>query len=516
MMTMPSTYKCHNCESLNLSFIVGDGHGKLRYVCKDCGKSGPPSAEKIHTPSWWMSWSPATKRVISIVSFSFFVGISMFVGELSSLWVVIIPIFLLLVQHYFEFKFDLRKLNVVTFVIMMGSVFAGYQVASKVYDYAQVLWKYESGAMLIEQMHAPDATSLESSEQFSTETLEPIFLVTSIPTSYPPTTNILTPQNTPTSTPEPIDTPAPSDTPIPTETVTPETTDTPVPTETITPNPTDTSVPTVTVTPEPTDTHVPTETVTPEPTDTPVPTETYVSPCTPTPTETPLPTETSTPEPTDTPVPTDTVTPVPSDTPVPTDTVTPEPTETPVPTETVTPVPSETPSPTETVTPEPTDTPKPTETVTPVPSDTPVPTDTVTPEPTNTPVPTDTVTPNPTDTPVPTETPPNNGEACSPGYWKNHLSAWIGYIKFDDFDATFGVDFFNPDISLKQSLYLQGGAEMSLARQGTAALLNAAHPKVNYPLTATQVIALVQAGDVNTLEGYNNKLVCPLHNGDDD
>jgi len=211
-------------------------------------------------------------------------------------------------------------------------------------------------------------------------------------------------------------------------------------------------------------------------------------------------TEASTPASSKTQKPTKTITPVPMDT------VTPEPTETPIPTETSTPVPTETPAPTETSTP--------------VPTETLVPTETSTPTPTETPAPTETVTPEPTETPIPTETPPNdaNNEACSPGYWKNHLSAWgaTGFSKYDDFDITFGVNIFIPDITLKQSLYLQGGAEMSLARQGTAALLNAAHPDVDYPLTVAQVIALVQAGDVNTLEEYNNELVCPLHNGDDD
>lgn len=72
------------------------------------------------------------------------------------------------------------------------------------------------------------------------------------------------------------------------------------------------------------------------------------------------------------------------------------------------------------------------------------------------------------------------------------------------------MDLFNPDITLKQTLYMSGGEEMSLARQGTAALLSVAHPDIHYPLTAAQVIALVQSGDVNTLAGYN-ELACPLH-----
>lgn len=128
--------------------------------------------------------------------------------------------------------------------------------------------------------------------------------------------------------------------------------------------------------------------------------------------------------------------------------------------------------------------------------------------------PTSTSTYTPLPTLIPTNTPPDddNGEGCTPGYWKNHLSAWIptGYNIFDNFDVIFGVDFFNPDITLKQTLYMQGGEEMSLARQGTAALLNAAHPDVDYPLTVAQVITLVQAGNVDTLVGYN-ELICPLH-----
>jgi hypothetical protein len=141
--------------------------------------------------------------------------------------------------------------------------------------------------------------------------------------------------------------------------------------------------------------------------------------------------------------------------------------------------------------------------------------------PTNTPSHTDTPTPTLTwhkptktssQTPTATTSSRSGFEGCTPGYWKNHLSAWepTGYGKFDDFDTTFGVDFFNPDISLTQSLYLQGGQEMSLARQGTAALLNASHPNVDYPLSAAQVIALVQAGDVSILE-ESNEAACPLY-----
>jgi len=100
---------------------------------------------------------------------------------------------------------------------------------------------------------------------------------------------------------------------------------------------------------------------------------------------------------------------------------------------------------------------------------------------------------------------------CSPGYWKNHLESWAqtGYSPTDDFDTVFEVNIFNPDITLEQAVNLQGGGDERLARHGTAALLNAAYPNLRYPLTVTQVIALVKAEDTDTLAEFN-ELICPL------
>jgi len=105
-------------------------------------------------------------------------------------------------------------------------------------------------------------------------------------------------------------------------------------------------------------------------------------------------------------------------------------------------------------------------------------------------------------------------EGCTPGYWKNHLDAWEAtrYSPGDDFDTTFEVDLFDPDITLDGAVRARGGGVNRLARHGTAALLSAAHPGVPYPLSVGQVIALVQAGqdsDVDMLEA-NNELGCPL------
>jgi hypothetical protein len=97
------------------------------------------------------------------------------------------------------------------------------------------------------------------------------------------------------------------------------------------------------------------------------------------------------------------------------------------------------------------------------------------------------------------------GEGCTPGYWRNHLEAWppTGLSPSDDFDTTFGVDFFDPDITLDDAVNLGGGGLKKLARHGTAALLNASHPDVNYPLSTAEVIAAVQSGDVDDLLAFN-------------
>lgn len=103
------------------------------------------------------------------------------------------------------------------------------------------------------------------------------------------------------------------------------------------------------------------------------------------------------------------------------------------------------------------------------------------------------------------------GAGCTPGYWRNHLDAWgpTGLSPSDDFDSTFGVDLFDPDINLEQAIWAKGGGVKKIARHGTAALLSALHPGVAYPFTAAEVIAAVQAGDVEDLVKAN-ELGCPL------
>jgi hypothetical protein len=94
--------------------------------------------------------------------------------------------------------------------------------------------------------------------------------------------------------------------------------------------------------------------------------------------------------------------------------------------------------------------------------------------------------------PQPDPDPPGGNQGCTPGYWKNHLSQWVTYSPGDDFDTTFGVNFFNPDKTLLQAVNLGGGGLNALARHAVAALLNLASQGVDYPLSLAQVLDIVQ------------------------
>ena len=68
-------------------------------------------------------------------------------------------------------------------------------------------------------------------------------------------------------------------------------------------------------------------------------------------------------------------------------------------------------------------------------------------------------------------------------------------------------NYFDPDITLHDAIWAKGGGVNKIARHGTAGLLNALHPAVNYPFTPEEVIAAVQAGDVDGLVYYNEMTV---------
>jgi len=131
--------------------------------------------------------------------------------------------------------------------------------------------------------------------------------------------------------------------------------------------------------------------------------------------------------------------------------------------------------------------------------------------------------PKPSPTPTPTATPPPpDGEGCTPGYWRQeqHFDSWVptGYATGDDFETVFGVNAsFNPD-TLLDAVWLGGGGENALARHAVAALLNAAHPSVDYEYSVAQIIAMVQqayaTGDfeeTKDLFDAANNAGCPLN-----
>jgi len=107
---------------------------------------------------------------------------------------------------------------------------------------------------------------------------------------------------------------------------------------------------------------------------------------------------------------------------------------------------------------------------------------------------------------------PPTGTSCTPGYWKNHEEDWAatGFALTDDFDSVFGTDYFSPNRTLYEALWTGGGHLDRLGRHGTAALLNAAHPDVNYPLTVAEVIEAVQNEETDMLADYNEDFPCPL------
>lgn len=124
------------------------------------------------------------------------------------------------------------------------------------------------------------------------------------------------------------------------------------------------------------------------------------------------------------------------------------------------------------------------------------------------------------------EPPPASG-GCTPGYWKNHTSAWQGYTAGQTVGSVFsGADAYGlSGDSLLSALGYGGGsgadgAARNLLRAGTAALLNASHDAFEYGTSASSVISQVSAalasGDRDTmlnlaasLDAANNA-GCPL------
>lgn len=124
----------------------------------------------------------------------------------------------------------------------------------------------------------------------------------------------------------------------------------------------------------------------------------------------------------------------------------------------------------------------------------------------------------------PVPPPPPGDQGCTPGYWKNHTTKWVGYTTGETVGSVFtGASPYDGD-TLLAALSLQGGsgvdgAKQILIRAAVSALLNSS--AVGYPLTTSQVISMTDtalaSGDratILTLASQldaDNNLGCPLN-----
>lgn len=103
---------------------------------------------------------------------------------------------------------------------------------------------------------------------------------------------------------------------------------------------------------------------------------------------------------------------------------------------------------------------------------------------------------------------------CSPSFWtftndpQPYLDA--GFDGMEDFDDTFGVERFEPDRTLFDVLFQGGEVFDALAREATAALLNASNPNVHYPYSPDAVKALLKDNDPDGRLADANALDCPI------
>lgn len=124
--------------------------------------------------------------------------------------------------------------------------------------------------------------------------------------------------------------------------------------------------------------------------------------------------------------------------------------------------------------------------------------------------------PPPTTTTTTTTTPTGN-EGCTPGFWKNNADKKGASQWTDPYDPTDLVSSVFADappeigsLTLLAGLQLGGGGANALTRHAIAAVLSAAHPDIDYPLTVDEIVDMVNAayasGDADTIESLKDTL----------
>ncbi len=90
-------------------------------------------------------------------------------------------------------------------------------------------------------------------------------------------------------------------------------------------------------------------------------------------------------------------------------------------------------------------------------------------------------------------------EGLTPGYWKNHTENWVGYDPADPIESVFdNVPAELQGTSLLDALKWPGGDEVEdkaqlLLHHAVAAVLNAAHPNIDYPWSEGEIVDAVEA-----------------------
>ena len=111
---------------------------------------------------------------------------------------------------------------------------------------------------------------------------------------------------------------------------------------------------------------------------------------------------------------------------------------------------------------------------------------------------------------------PEGGEGCTPGFWKNNAdkkgaSQWTD--PYDPDDLVSSVFSAAPTGIGSKTLLAglqQGGGQLdALTRHAIAAVLSAAHPDIDYPLTVDEIVDMVNAhtsNDADVIEDLKNEL----------
>lgn len=103
------------------------------------------------------------------------------------------------------------------------------------------------------------------------------------------------------------------------------------------------------------------------------------------------------------------------------------------------------------------------------------------------------------------ESPPQGGQGCTPGYWRqpHHYDSWVGFSPDDLFHDVFGGDDY-PGLTLGEAVALRGGQLNALARSAVAAILNASSPGVDYDYTVAEIVSLYDEAIAGTRRDVEN------------